>query len=109
MARSERVERGGAWQVDLEARLLAELNRHEYASFADRPALAASLAAAIAEPIDRRLDEVYSQWADLTAGRAKELLRRSLQGSFRRELKHIIRETLAEIESDSEDAGLAEG
>jgi hypothetical protein len=100
VARSERVEAGGTWQADLETRLLAELDRHGYSTPDDRRALAAALAVAIAEPIDRHLDEIYSQWADLTAGRAKELLRRSLQGSFRRELKHIIRETLEEQASD---------
>lgn len=100
MARSERVEPGNEWQADLETRLLAELNRHGFGTPEDRRILAASLAAAIAEPIDQRLDAVYSQWADLTAGRAKELLRRSLQGSFRRELKHIIRETLEDVESE---------
>lgn len=96
MARSERIAPGGPWGEDLRERLLAELDRHGYGLPAERAALAAALAAAVADSVDRRLDEVYGHWADLTAGRAKELLRRSLQGSFRRELRHIIRETLAE-------------
>lgn len=100
MARSERVEPGGGWQAELASRIRAELEQHQVGDPAERAALAEALAAAIAEPIDQRLDAVYSQWADLTAGRAKELLRRSLQGSFRRELKYIIRETLNEDDGE---------
>ena len=98
MARQDRTGAGAgdAWRAELEERLQTELARRGYGTAEDRPALAAALAAAIAEMVDRRLDQVFGQWADFTAGRAKELLRRSLQTSFRRELKHIIREVLDE-------------
>ena len=100
MARADRTGAGAgeAWRAELAERLSIELDRQGYGTAEDRQALAAALAAAIAEMVDRRLDQVFGERADFTAGRAKELLRRSLQTSFRRELKHIIREVLDETQ-----------